>query len=222
MEFPLTNIEARILGSLMEKQMTTPDLYPLSVNTLKNACNQKSSREPVVSYDEPLIEKTLIALRNRELIYTVTGSGSRVRKYEQRLSEKLFLNARENAVICLLLLRGPQTIGELKTRSERMYKFDSLEQVMETLEELAAETRRPMILVTQLQRIAGQKEPRFAHLICGTPQHPVADKPQEASAANGDEQNAESNHPLEERLAALEDRLLQLEQKLQKFVSQFE
>src|SRR6267142_1323232 len=124
MEFQLDPAELRVLGSLLEKEIATPDYYPLSLNALMNACNQKSNREPVVAYDEETVETALEALRVKGLAVRITGSDSRVPKHGQRFTEKFNLGRREAALLCVLMLRGPQTVGELRGRSERMYTFD--------------------------------------------------------------------------------------------------
>jgi hypothetical protein len=136
MDWQLDAAETRVLGALLEKEITTPDYYPLSVNALVNACNQKSNREPVVSYDEDTVEEALQNLRTKGLSMRVTGDG-RVAKHEQRFTEKFNLGRREAALLCVLMLRGPQTVGELRGRSERLHNFDDLESVETTLSHLA-------------------------------------------------------------------------------------
>jgi hypothetical protein len=162
----LDPVEARVLGALMEKEATTPEYYPLSLNALVNACNQKSNREPVVDYDEDTVYDAVNRLREKKLSLMVTGSG-RVNKYQQRISETLNLGRRESAVLCTLLLRGPQTLGEVKDRSERMFAFADLAEAETLLEKLANWPDGP--LVTKLGRQPGQKEARFAHLLSGEP-----------------------------------------------------
>jgi hypothetical protein len=162
----LDPVEARVLGALMEKEATTPEYYPLSLNALVNACNQKSNRDPVVDYDEDTVYDAVNRLREKKLSLTVTGSG-RVNKYQQRISETLNLGRRESAVLCTLLLRGPQTLGEVKDRSERMFTFADLAETETLLDRLANWAAGP--LVTKLGRQPGQKEARFAHLLCGQP-----------------------------------------------------
>src|SRR5580658_8282903 len=124
MDFSLDADEVRVLGALLEKEVTTPEYYPLSLNALLNACNQKSNRDPVVHFDEETVERVLYTLRDKGLLLNITGAGSRVPKYGHRLSEKLNLGRRELAILCELMLRGPQTLGELRTRTERMHHFD--------------------------------------------------------------------------------------------------
>ncbi len=161
MDWQLDAAETRVLGALLEKEITTPDYYPLSTNALVNACNQKSNREPVVSYDDDTVEEALSNLRAKGFAMRVTGDG-RVPKHEQRFTEKFNLGRREAALLCVLMLRGPQTVGELRGRSERLYTFDDLESVEATLERLAG-----MEYVKKLPRRAGFKEQRWAHLLAG-------------------------------------------------------
>src|SRR5580698_6719012 len=161
MDWQLDAAEARVLGALLEKEITTPDYYPLSTNALVNACNQKSNREPVVSYDDDTVEDALDNLRTKGLAMRVSGDG-RVPKHEQRFTEKYNLGRREAALLCVLMLRGPQTVGELRGRSERLYTFDDLESVEATLSRLAE-----MEFVKKLPRRVGFKEQRWAHLLAG-------------------------------------------------------
>ena len=160
----LTDIETRILGSLVEKQLTTPEYYPLTMNALIAACNQKSNREPVVSYDEKTVTDALERLRDRNLVYVFYGSTSRVPKYKHMLPSVYELEPPEVALMCVMMLRGPQTLGELRGRTDRLYEFSGLGEVQETLDSL---TRRDDPLVVKLERQAGQKEARFAHLLNG-------------------------------------------------------
>src|SRR5580700_948306 len=161
MDWQLDAAELRVLGALMEKEITTPDYYPLSGNALVNACNQKSNREPVVAYDDDTVEEALHNLRDKGLAMRVTGDG-RVAKHEQRFTEKFNLGRREAALLCVLMLRGPQTVGELRGRSERLYTFDDLESVESTLARLAE-----LEYVKKLPRRPGFKEQRWAQLLAG-------------------------------------------------------
>jgi uncharacterized protein len=163
---PLDAVEVRVLGALMEKEATTPEYYPLSMNALVNACNQKSNRYPVVSYDEDTVSDAIEGLRAKNFAVVIVGSG-RVKKYGQRISEVLNLGRRESAVLCTLLLRGAQTLGEIKDRSERMFSFADLEEADATLERLSAWPSGP--LARKLPRQPGQKEARYAHLLAGEP-----------------------------------------------------
>ena len=160
----LTETEARIVGALVEKQLTTPEYYPLTLNALIAACNQKTNREPVVNYDEQTVSRTLDDLRDKNLVYVFYGSTSRVPKYKHMLPSIYELSESETAVICVLMLRGAQTLGELRERTGRLYEFSGLGEVNETLDAL---TRREEPLVVKLERQPGQKEARFAHLLSG-------------------------------------------------------
>jgi uncharacterized protein len=163
---PLDSAEVRVLSALLEKEATTPEYYPLSLNALVNACNQKSNRDPVVEYDEDTVYDALNRLREKKLALIITGSG-RVNKYAQRISETLNLGRRELAVLCTLLLRGPQTLGEVKDRSERMFSFADSSEAESVLEKMAESPSGP--LVRKLARQAGQKEARYTHLLSGEP-----------------------------------------------------
>jgi hypothetical protein len=192
MDWQLDATETRVLGALLEKEITTPDYYPLSTNALVNACNQKSNREPVVSYDDDTVEDALASLRVKGLAVRVTGD-SRVAKHEQRFTEKFNLGRREAALLCVLMLRGPQTVGELRGRSERLYTFDDLEAVDATLNRLAE-----MEFVKKLPRRTGFKEQRWAQLLAGD----VVEEAGEAPA------------PLAERGPSDRDRIARLEADL--------
>ena len=159
----LDQVEVRVLGALMEKEATTPEYYPLSLNALVNACNQKTNRDPVTSYDEDTVADALASLREKRFALTITG-GSRVNKYQQRISETLNLGRRESAVLCVLFLRGPQTLGEIKDRSERMFSFADLaetEAALDRLDKLAlrnslgcpARKKRDMCICFRANRI---------------------------------------------------------------------
>jgi len=160
----LTVTEVRVLGSLVEKQLTTPEYYPLTLNALTAACNQKSNRDPVMSLDETSILSAVDSLRDKNLVYLFYGSSSRTVKYKHMLPSVLELEPPAVAVITLLLLRGSQTIGELRGRSDRLYEFSGLDEVQETLDDL---TRRDEPLVCKLERQPGQKEARYAHRLSG-------------------------------------------------------
>ena len=157
--------ELRVLGSLVEKAVTTPDYYPLSLNALLNACNQSSNREPVVSFGEPTVLRAVASLREKKLVFVFEGATSRVAKYGQRFADALGLSAAQVAALCVLMLRGPQTVGEIRGRSGRLHDFSSLEEVELTLEGLIA--RSPLPLVERLPRQTGYKESRCAHLLAG-------------------------------------------------------
>jgi hypothetical protein len=160
----LNEAEVRVLGSLIEKDITTPDYYPLSLNALTNACNQKSNREPVMELDEEAVRLALRNLSEKGLAGHVSGTDSRVAKFEHRLQEVFNFSRPETAIICVLMLRGPQTPGELRGRSERMYRFEHLDDVQSTLQKLM-ERQPPLVKV--LPRLPGTKEARYAHLLAG-------------------------------------------------------
>jgi uncharacterized protein len=205
MELSLDAEQVRVLGSLLEKEVTTPEYYPLSLNALLNACNQKSNRDPVVHFDEQTVERALYTLRDTGLLLNVTGAGSRVPKFGHRLSEKLNLGRRELAIICELMLRGPQTLGELRTRAERMHRFDDLAEVESVLDRMPE-------LVTKLPRRPGEKEVRYAHLLSGPPPAPV----------DGGELVADSAPPARaDRIATLEAEVAQLRRELEDLQKQF-
>jgi hypothetical protein len=209
MDWQLDAAAVRALGALMEKEITTPEYYPMSLNALVNACNQKSNREPVVSYDEDTVEEALAALRTAGLAVRISGD-SRVPKHAQRFTEKFNLGRREAAVMCVLMLRGPQTVGELRGRTERMHSFDDLEAVENTLLHLAEAGFAQM-----LPRQAGSREPRHGHLLSG-PLEAAAESPAAppVQAARG---GAES-----ERISELERALAQLRSEFEDFRRRFE
>jgi uncharacterized protein YceH (UPF0502 family) len=217
----LSPVEVRVLGSLIEKQVTTPEYYPLTLNALVNACNQLTNREPVVRYDEKLAGRALESLREKQLIWVVSQAGGRVPKYEQRLTEALKLSEQETAVLCVLMLRGPQTTGEIRGRTGRLYEFKEIEEVDLTLGALSS-AEPP--LVVRLARQPGTKESRFAHLLSG---EVVAEETREA-APRADtavlEARAENERVarLEERVASLQQELAELKQSLLDFKKQFE
>lgn len=197
----LTDVEVRVLGSLVEKEAATPEYYPLSLHALTAACNQKSNREPVMSLDEETVHSALESLRAKGLTLDISGGDHRVHKYAHRLGEVFNFDRREQTVLCVLMLRGPQTVGELRGRSERLHNFDNLADVESTLSRLAERTPP---LVTRLPRRPGEKEPRFAHLL------------------SGDVENAEPAAPPPPRPSALEARITQLETDLAELKRQFE
>lgn len=185
-----------MLGALLEKDLATPDYYPLSLNALVNACNQKTNREPVVNYDAGTVQSALEQLRASQLVAFVAEAGSRVEKYRHRVSELMNLTRGELAVLAVLLLRGAQTVGELKQRTASMHPFEDLESVERTVERLAGREGEP--LAVQLPRGAGEREPRWAHLLSGEPPAPSVSAP--AAAEPG----------LRERVALLESEMAEL------------
>jgi uncharacterized protein YceH (UPF0502 family) len=209
---PLDTVEVRVLGALMEKEATTPEYYPLSLNALVNACNQKSNRHPVVDYDERTVGEALLSLQNKRL--AAAAGGGRVEKYAQRISETLNLGRREAAVLCTLLLRGPQTLGEIKDRSERMFRFEGLEETEAALDRLAEWPGGGLAM--KLPRLAGQKEPRYAHLLSGEPAlEPGAALAEEETAAPGRIEQLEGDvQALRQEMSELKKRLEAMEARL--------
>jgi uncharacterized protein len=199
-------VEIRVLGCLIEKQRTTPDVYPLSLNALRSACNQSTSRDPVVVYDEPAIRGALERLGRKRWARLTSGPGSRAAKYRHLLDEALELADPELALLCVLMLRGPQTSGELKQRTERMQGFDSLEEVERALDSLIE--RR---LVARLARRPGQKEQRYAQLLGGGEAEGVEPASTAVEYGSGAPAAAEATDP---RLLALEARVGRLEEEL--------
>lgn len=195
----LTEVEARVLGALIEKEITTPDYYPMSMNALLNACNQKSNREPVTNLDEDTVRQALHGLDDKQLGGAVRGSDSRVTKYEHRFSEAFNFGRREVAVLCVLLLRGPQTPGELRGRTDRLYAFDELADVQSTLQKLMD---RDPSFIKVLPRQPGTKEPRYMHLFCGE-DFAAALEPERSSARRDVSGDTGRLQLLEEQVAAL-------------------
>lgn len=213
MDLQLNPTEVRVLGSLIEKDITTPDYYPLSLNALVNACNQKNNREPVMSLDENAVRDALLSLQEMRLAGPASGADSRVTKYEHRL-ESFNFNRREIAVLCVLLLRGPQTPGELRGRTERMYRFDDLDQVQSALHQLME--RQPQ-LVAMLARQPGTKEVRYAHLLSG-----AVDSWQPPVRAEASTDDSERVGRLEEQVRTLETEIAALKDQFAAFRKQFE
>ena len=206
--FDLDPIEARVLGCLAEKDMATPEYYPLSLNALTNACNQKSNREPVVTFDDATVREALNSLRVRGLSVFISEAGSRVEKYRHRLSERFNFTRGEMALLTVLLLRGPQTPGELRQRTERLYPYADLETLEHALAKLAA--RDPDPLVVQLPRVPGMKENRWAHLLSGEPQFTQTEAPAVVLSSGLQDRVAQ----LETEVADLREELRQLKETL--------
>jgi uncharacterized protein YceH (UPF0502 family) len=213
MDIVLNEIEVRILGSLMEKSMTTPEYYPLSLNALTNACNQKSNREPVVAFDETTVAGALDSLREKQLV--VLSASSRVPKYAEIFVDSRKLVKREAALLMVLMLRGPQTVGELRGRTERAYRFADLADVEATLDEMC-----DMGLITRLTRTAGRKEPRFAHLLSGKVEIEKEATPGSAPVITRTEN--ERIAAVEEGLRELHHKVEALQAELAKFRKEFE
>ena len=204
MDTTLNDAEVRVLGALIEKEITTPDYYPLSLNALVAACNQSSNRHPVVHYDESTVQDAADALREKKLVHMVSRGESRVNKYRHVLYEAMNLGRPEIGAMCVLMLRGPQTVGEIRTRSNRLYDFTSLEQVESTLNSLMSAVPP---LVARLPRQTGQKEVRYAHLLSGE--------------VSGDVALAEPEVELD-RIGKLEREVEDLKKQFEQFRKQFE
>jgi len=212
----LSDREVRVLGALIEKEITTPDYYPLSLNALTNACNQKSNRHPVMALDEADVRDALDTLSQKWLAGPNSSAESRVTKYGHRAQEVFNFDRRQTALLCELMLRGPQTLGELRTHAERMYRFDDLETLELTLQKLI--DRQPP-LVKKLPRLPGTKEPRYAHLLAGdnpewTAVEELADAPSQAFD--------DCIPGLEAEIAELKRQLGDLQQQFAEFKKQFE
>ncbi len=218
MNIQLNQLEVRVLGSLMEKETTTPDYYPLSLNALVNACNQKSNRDPVMEVDESAVREALYSLGDKGLAGTVSSAESRVAKYEHRMQEVFNFTRRESAIICVLMLRGPQTPGELRGRTERMFRFDDLADIQSTLQRLA---QRDPPLAKMLARQPGTKEARYVHLLSGNAE--AWDAAQSSVVAASD-MSAGSGQiaALEEAVARLEQEVASLKKEFTDFRKQFE
>ena len=215
----LTQVEVRVLGSLIEKEITTPEYYPLTLNALVNACNQISNRDPVVSFDERTVARALESLREKKLAWMVTGVG-RVPKYEHRFTEALKLAEQELAVLCVLMLRGPQTVGEIRGRTGRLYEFRELEEVELTLQALM--TAEPPLAV-KLPRQPGTKESRYAHLLAGEVQVEEREvAPRLEPVTLEVRQENERIAKLEEDLARVRSELVELKRQFVDFKKQFE
>jgi uncharacterized protein len=203
MDILLTDDEVRVLGCLMEKEMATPDYYPLTLNALTNACNQKSNRNPVVSFDEATVIYALNGLRERKLVRQ--SNISRVPKYEQIFSQELKLVTSEQAILCILLVRGPQTTGEIRSRTERLYSFPNLDEVQKTTTNL-----EDMGLIQKMPRQPGRKESRYAHLLSGQPQETLVETVYRAETT-----------PMTNHIAELQKQIDELRQELQDLKIEF-
>jgi uncharacterized protein len=213
---PLNPTDVRVLGSLIEKEATTPDYYPLSLNALKLACNQSSNRDPVMQLDDGEVLASTDRLRRQSLVRALQKSDSRVMKYSHLMGETMELDTRELAVMCVLMLRGPQTLGEIKGRTERLAAFDSLEAVEGTLNALIS--RAPAPLVARLSRQPGQKEVRYAHLLSGDIQADAPPAPVAVQVAQSSDRVA----ALEAATEELRKELADIRRQLEEFRKQFE
>jgi len=214
----LTEVENRVLGSLVEKELTTPEYYPLSPNALVNACNQKSNRDPVMNLDDEAVRDALRTLDKKGLAGPADNMVSRVSKYEHRLQEAYNFTRHEIAILAELLLRGPQTPGELRSRADRMHKFDDLGIVMSTLQRMI---KREPPLVKLLPRQPGTKEARYAHLLSGDVEMPLPATSQGAAATNNTSA-VDRISRLEDQVEKLHEEIADLKQQFAAFRKQFE
>ena len=231
MQIVLTEVEARVLGALVEKDITTPDYYPLSLNALVNACNQKNNRDPVMSLDEDTVRQALEGLHEKRLAGPASGADSRVTKYEHRMQEVFNFTRGETAVLCVLLLRGPQTPGELRSRTERMHRFEGLDEVESTLQRLI---EREPSLVRILPRQPGTKESRYMHLFsedvgsaeaAPTKSEPLSESRASTAAAGGNERISRTEDDVTRfhtELSELKRVVDDLRQEFASFKKQFE
>jgi len=220
MDIILNSVEARVLGSLIEKELTTPDYYPLTLNALTNACNQKSNRDPVMGLDEKTVVRGLDSLREKQFVWQVKTAGSRVPKYEHNIRKAAAFSPQEIGVLCVLLLRGPQTVGEMRSRTARLYNFSDLSEVEATLQGLTDREEGPFVV--KLPRQTGRKERRYAHLFCG---EVAVDEEEETPTETARlEVRAENERitELEQKVAVLQTEMSELKQQFAEFVRQFE
>src|SRR5947208_10132646 len=216
----LTDIEVRVLGSLIEKQITTPEYYPLTLNALTLACNQKNNRSPVTAFTENQVEEALNSLREKNLAYVFHGSTSRVPKFKHVAPEVLHLTPPEMAVMCVLMLSGPQTVGEIRTRCSRLYDFSGLEEVDETLHALSTKDTDPMVV--KLPRQQGQKDARFAHLLSGGVNVEQLTEEQTSGRVTRRSSDSERIEKLETQVETLTSEVESLRQQFEQFKKQFE
>jgi uncharacterized protein YceH (UPF0502 family) len=220
MNIILNDVETRVLGSLVEKDVTTPDYYPLSLNALVNACNQKNNRDPVMHVQEDAVQEALSTLQDKRLAGPTSSADSRVTKYEHRLQEAFNFTRGETAVLCVLLLRGPQTPGELRGRTERMHRFEDLTEVQSTLQRLM---QHDPPLVRVIPRQPGTKESRYKHLLARDVEDAadVAQAPSSALVASNSQDTDRITH-LENVVSDLRKEVADLKQQLAGFRKQFE
>lgn len=206
----LNAIEARVLGALMEKQLTTPDQYPLTLNSLLLACNQKTSREPISNYESGQVQRCVSELQDRQLLSV--DYGNRAARYDQRLTRVLSVDKATQAILTVLLLRGPQTVAEILTRTQRMTEFGNHQALEEKLQQLCAKTKPHVV---HIPRQAGQREDRYTHLLCGAPDlTAIAAMQNSASTSNRSSNNDEHNVQLEQKIQQLESRIELLEKQV--------
>jgi len=216
----LNEIEIRILGALIEKQYTTPEYYPLTLNSTTLACNQKSNRDPVMELEETTVLRALDELREKKLVYKVEGAGYRVPKYEQSITDILKLDLKETAILSVLMLRGEQTLGELRTRSARIYDFADLSEVDNILDNLA---KREEPLISKLPRQTGLKESRYIHLLSGKPLIvPIETEGLDNKVRIKVVAENERIAILEEEVDSLKNRINNIEEQLATFIKEFQ
>ena len=214
---PLTETEARVVGSLVEKQLTTPEYYPLTLNALTAACNQKSNRDPVMSLGETELMSAIDSLRDKNLVYLYYGTGSRTVKYKHMVPSVYDLDEAGVAIVAVLLLRGPQTIGEIRERTGRLHEFGGLDEVQQALDEL---TRRDEAIVVKLERQPGQKEARYAHLLSGeVAQEAITASPRAVASGGASNERIEK---LETEVESLRSELAEFRATFDEFRKQFD
>jgi uncharacterized protein len=216
----LSDVEVRVLGSLVEKQVTTPEYYPLTLNSLTLACNQKNNRNPVTTFTETEVAQALESLREKNLTYVFHGSTSRVPKYKHVMPEVMHLSKPELALMCALMLRGPQTTGELRGNASRLYEFSGIEEVDANVNSLISHEPEP--LVVRLPRQPGQKEARFAHLLSGAPAEEIILEAHAARVSSPKKSDKERIENLDREVAALREEVQSLKQQFGEFKKQFE
>lgn len=212
MDICFSQTEARVLGCMLEKEVTTPDQYPLTLNALTTACNQKSNREPVMSLDEATVQDTIEALKTKRFIQEVTaGTGSRVAKYQHRFCNTEFstfqFSQQEKAILCVMLLRGPQSPGELRTRTNRLCNFSDVKEVESVLDTLSEHPKGPFVV--KLPKESGKRDFRYMHLLSGEIDIETLQQQSQAVAS------AAPSSPTSERLTALEDEVVELKKEVQ-------
>ncbi|MBL8174660.1 MAG: YceH family protein [Bryobacterales bacterium] len=216
----LTAEELRVLGCLIEKQFLTPDVYPLTLNSLVSACNQKTSREPITSYDDITVDAVLVMLQGRGLCAKISGADHRVPKFKELFGEKTGLRVSEIAVVCVMMLRGPQTLNELKVRTDRIHAFADLDEVETVVDKLTHRTPQP--LVVKMPRLTGQKEQRYTHLLAGPVDAEAAQSAAAQTHVSAPPPREDRIGKLEAEVAALKETVVRLEQQLADFRRQFE
>jgi uncharacterized protein YceH (UPF0502 family) len=220
MEKPFDPVEARVLACLVEKSITTPEYYPLTLNALTAACNQKSNRDPMMQVTDTEVVRALDSLRDRKLAWSVTLAGSRAPRYRHSLQDVIPLSPAHTAVLCELLLRGPQTLGELRTHASRMVEIPDTAAVQGILQDLSSRSDGPLVVV--LPRQPGRREDRYAHLLCGAPPvEPEASSPVEPARLAVLAEN-ERLAALEAKVALLQDELARLNARFGDFERQFQ